>query len=115
MATAYTGTIVLAKGSPNGPRESKYFTASDVAAAGYVFQDGNAFMTVPANAPYFLVDVVLSAAGADTTTSQIYVNGAPTPAVIVNVANVYTVLNRQIQSAPVGFQPGSSVKFYQQA
>lgn len=51
--------------APNGSRWSRYCTVSDVAAAYYVFQDGNGFITMPADGVHTLVDVTLSAAGTE--------------------------------------------------
>jgi len=111
-AAAFKGSLVF-----RGPRGSftRYITVSDVAGAYYVFQDGNAFITLPADGPYYLTDVILSAAGTDTSTASIYANGAATSSVIINSGNITTVLNRQIASSPVGFKPGTTVKFVQAA
>lgn len=43
-------------------------TVSDVAAANYVFPDGNGDVVLPSNVGnLFLTDIILSAAGTDTT------------------------------------------------
>jgi hypothetical protein len=63
----------------------------------------------------YLVDVILSAAGTDTTTADIYVNGKNTPATVQNAANLATNLARQFLSAPIGFPAGARVKIIQRA
>lgn len=114
-AAPYKVLLVFAQGSINGPRIQYNCTASDVAAAAFVFPDGGTDATLPPT-PCYLVDVVLSPAyGTDTTTSDIYANSKTTGYQITNSANQVGGLNRQYQVAPLGFQPGARIKFVQRA
>lgn len=109
-AAAFTATLLFRGG--NGAMLSRYATVSDVNAAYYVFSDGNAFLTLPAG-DWFFQDLILSAAGTDTKSAAVYLNGAPTSLVVVNAANVYNVLQRQIASTAPRLQGGSTLKFVQ--
>ena len=114
-AAAFKATLIFAQGSLQGPRFSYYCTASDIAAATYIFQDGAADATLPQVACY-LVDVILTPAyGTDTTTADIFANNKPTPNVIVNSANQGGTYSRQFQSSPMGFMPGARIKIIQRA
>jgi hypothetical protein len=108
-AAAFKATLVF-QGARSG-RFSRFCTVSDVNAAYYVFQDGNSFISFGEEVQ--LVDLILSAAGTDTTTAAVYKDGAPTSLQIINSANVYTVLNRQIQSVQPKIPAGSTIKFVQ--
>lgn len=111
-AAPFKATLIFARGSVNGPTSAYYCTVSDVNAAQYIFPDGQGVLTLP-QTPCYLKDVILSAAGTDTTTATIYANGKPTGDVVVNAANVATVVSRQFQNAPLGFVPGAQVRFTQ--
>lgn len=115
-AVAYKATLVFAKGSPQSSNRTSYYcTASDIAAANYVFQDGNQDLVLP-NIACYLVDVILTPAyGTDTTTSDVYANGKPTGDVVVNSANQSGTINRQFSVAPIGFLPGARIRFTQRA
>lgn len=71
-------------------------TVSDVDAAFYVFPDGNNDVVLPSNhGRLALIDLVLSAAGTDTSKSDIFVNGKNTGETILNAANLGTNFSRQ--------------------
>ena len=114
-AAPFKATLTFAQGSAAGPRKSWYCTVSDVAAAYYTFSDGNTFLTLPGNTPWYLVDINLSAAGTDTTNAVVYANGTNTGLVVVNASNVGTNYSRQFMQAPAGFNAGATVKFQQAA
>lgn len=115
-AVAFKATLVFAKGSPtSADRIQFYCTASDVAAAALVFQDGGTDATLP-NVPCYLIDCILTPAyGTDTTTIDIYANNKPTTVVVVNSANQGGTYNRQFQVAPMGFVPSARIKLTQRA
>lgn len=89
-------------------------TVSDVNAAQYVFPDGEGNVVLPSNhGTMFLTDVILSAAGTDTTTASLFVNGNSTNVLIMNAANVATNLSRQFMGAPVAIAAGARLKITQ--
>jgi len=113
MATAFKGTLVFktAKRSWTIP-----CTMSDVAAAFYIFPSGASDYQLPQNeGTVYLADVILSAAGADTTKADIYVNDTTTGQQVANAANVGTVFNRQFMSSPIPIKAGSRIRFTQLA
>lgn len=115
VAAAFTGTLVLQ--GQTGKRISYPITASDVAAANYIFPDGNGDVVLPTNLGGYLtvVDLILSAAGTDTRTADIYVNGKVTGEAVQNNANLYNGQYRQFMSAPVNIAAGARVRFIQRA
>jgi hypothetical protein len=110
MAAAAYKVSLMFQGTKSG-RFSRFCTASDVNAAAYTFEDANTFISFGEDVR--LVDIILSAAGTDTTTSAVYVNGAPTSLRIINSANIYTVLQRQVAQVQPLFAAGSTIKFIQ--
>jgi hypothetical protein len=113
-ATPYKGIIKLktTKGVVQYP-----FTASDVAAAKWVFQDGNTKLQIPleyGNAA--LIDINLSAAGVDTSQATIIVNAKDTGNRVLGVANLYTGVGRQFQNGSGLILPqGCTIEFSQLA
>jgi hypothetical protein len=111
MATPFKGSLVF---------QTKYrrwnvpFTASDVTTAAVVFQDGGTVYNLPVSeGPVALVDVILTAAGVDTSQAYIYANQKDTGERIYGALNIGTVLNRQIAASPIGFKPGTQLKITQ--
>lgn len=89
-------------------------TVSDVDTQYYVFPDGSTDMTLPSgHGVVRLVDVVLSAAGTDTTRGNIYVNQKFTGEQILNAANLGTNFSRQFMGAPIAFAPAARIKIQQ--
>ena len=114
VAAAYKANITIQYG--NGMIESYYATCSDVAAAKFVFQDGSSDLTLPSNRGIGMIkDVILSAAGTDTSTSEVFVNNKNTGVKIINSANLGTVFNRQFMSSPMAITPGGRINFVQTA
>lgn len=89
-------------------------TATDVNAAYYLFQDGQDNLTLPSMyGTLYLTDVILSAAGTDTSTGSIFINGKRCPDIIMNAANVATNLSRQFMGAPIGVMAGANFRVQQ--
>jgi hypothetical protein len=102
----------LAFKTRSGGAFSRYCTVSDVNAAYYVFQDGSSDIVMP-NEDCKLVDIMLSAAGTDTTTATIYINNAPSPNVVINSANLYSTTVRQLMTTPVYLPGGAKIRLAQ--
>jgi len=108
-AAAFKANLIFKQGANTLTR---YATVSDVNGQYYTFQDGNTFLTLPAG-NWTWTDLILSAAGTDTTNASVYLNGAPTSLQIVNAANISTVLQRQIQQTCPVITGGSTIKIVQ--
>lgn len=114
-AAPFKATLIF-KNLTTGARRSYTCTVSDVAAALYIFPSGLNFLTLTGSQKgWALIDVMLSAAGTDTTQASIFVNQRSTPETIQNASNLNTNLARQFLSSPMGFNDGSTVQFIQAA
>jgi len=94
----------------------QYFcTVSDVNAAYYVYPDGNNDVVLPTNHGnvIFLKDLILSAAGTDTTTGSIFINGKDTGEKVVNATNLGTNLTRQFMQNPMAIAAGARLRVLQ--
>jgi len=112
VAAPFKATLIFQ--SQNGRTESYRCTASDVNGEYYVFQDGNNDVVLPSDRGVLVLkDIILSAAGTDTSQGEVYINGKTTGLVINNSANVGTVFNRQFMSAPVPIAPAARVRIEQ--
>jgi hypothetical protein len=98
----------------NGQTFSYPITVSDVNGEYYVFPDGNNDVVLPSDKGVIsIVDIVLSAAGTDTSKADIYVNGKTTGEQILNSANLGTNFSRQLMGAPMRIAAGARVRFKQ--
>lgn len=87
-------------------------TASDVNAAYFLFPSGGSELQL-SSAPCIISDMIYTAAGVDTTSSDLFVNGVNTGIRIFNALNLATTINRQIASSPISVPAGALVKFVQ--
>lgn len=116
-AAPFTGLLTLAGTAGGSIQLRLYF--SDVAAAKAKIDSssGSDFIILPTGQDWVLMDLSLSAAGTDTTNSQLRVNDQLRPTPIINAQNVYTSGGslRQFQQAHIGFLGGAKVELVQQA
>lgn len=112
-AAAFTGTLVFvgSKGKPMHVR----CTMSDVAAAAWVFPDGNTSLSLPSDQDWTLKDAIIVTGGTDTTQSQLYANGLNTGLVVDHKSNLNTSNFRQFVTTPLGFRGGSVLRLLQAA
>lgn len=110
-AAAFTQTAIM-KGA-NGRTFSLYMTVSDVNGEYAVCPDGSSTIQLPSDQPYYLADLIVVTGGTDTTTQTLFVNNTNSGITVVNKANLSTSYHRQFMSAPLGFKPGSMLKFKQ--
>lgn len=90
-------------------------TASDVAAAFWLFPSGANNLPLSGSATTIIADIIYTAAGTDTTQVAVYMNGFDTGIRIYNATNLGTVINRQIASSPIVVPAGAVVQFVQLA
>ena len=111
-AVSFTQTLIL-RGSGNGRIIHVPMTVSDVNNEYAIAPDGNGFLQIPSDQPYYLQDLIVITGGTDTTVQDIYANGLSTGIRINNKSNLNTAVNRQFQAAPVAFKAGSLLRFKQ--
>ena len=111
VAAAYKATLCFASAAR---RWSVRATVSDVNGEYFLFPSGASDYQLPAGeGNVMLTDIILSAAGTDTSQSDIYVNDNTIGIQIANAANVGTVFNRQFMSVPLTFKGGARLRFKQ--
>jgi hypothetical protein len=110
-AVAFTATLIF-----KGPKTIHVrATISDVAAAYWIFPDGNSFFTLPGDGVYSLTDVIVVVGGTDTTNSDLYVNQLNTGLQIDHKSNLNTANFRQFGQSPISFKPGAMIRLIQRA
>jgi hypothetical protein len=112
-AAAYKITLIVALGQPNGVRKMIPLTASDVNAAFWLFPSGSSEMVLHGSQDSYIVDTILSAAGTDTTQTEIYLNGSSTGVKLLNATTLATANSRPFQQAPMRVPAGSLIRFTQ--
>jgi hypothetical protein len=111
-AAAFKGVIKFQ--AQSGVTFNYPITATDINAAYYIFPDGNGDVVLPSMyGTLYLVDVVLSASGTDTSTGTIFVNGKTTGELIMNAANLGTNFSRQFLGSPIAIMPGARLRIQQ--
>lgn len=114
-ATPFKGIMKLAIA---GGQVVQYpFTASDVADAHFLWQDGSSQLQLPLSyGDVSIIDVVLSAAGVDTSQADLIVNAKDTGVKLLGVANLYNGIGRQFQNgSSIKIGAGSRIDFVQKA
>lgn len=112
VATPFKGTIKFV--GENGRTFQFPVTMSDVNNEQYVFPDGQGQLQLPIdNGNIYLTDIILSAAGVDTSQADVFANGKTTGEQVQNSANLATNQSRQFNGAPIGFKPGALIRFTQ--
>jgi hypothetical protein len=115
VAAPFKASMVVAKGSPNGPRKLFALTGSDVAAEYLLFPSGSSDVVLSGDSDVYIVDMVYSAAGTDTTNDQIFIGGTSDGTVLYRSTSLTTTVSRILQNAPVKVPKGQSIKFKQLA
>jgi hypothetical protein len=93
-------------------RKSIALTATDVANAYWLYPSGASVASLGPNTTKIL-DIMLSAAGTDTTATEIYVNGANSGVKLMNSANLYNGVGRQSQALGMRIGGGNTIEFKQ--
>lgn len=90
-------------------------TISDVNAAYWIFPDLNNNVILSTQHGYCdIYDIILSAAGTDTRTANIFVNGKPSSMAVQNGANLASNQARQFTpGAPLRLAAGANLRFTQ--
>jgi len=114
-AAAYKVTLIVALGSPNGPTKPFSLTASDVAAASWLFPSGQSTAVLNGKNDVYIIDAILSAAGTDTTQSEFFVGNISTGFLLLNATSLATTIQRPLQSAPIRVPAGTQFQVIQRA
>ena len=115
MATAYSVSLIVAKGSPNGPRKIFPITATDVVNAYWVFPSGSSDVTLNGASDVYIVDAIYSGAGADTTQVEFFINGMSDGTKLLNATSLATTIARPLALAPLKVSQGATFKVKQLA
>ena len=112
-AAAFTATLLFrgANGRPYPVR----CTISDVAAAFWIFPDGQSVLQLPSDTAWSLVDAIVVTGGTDTTNSELYVNGLNTGIVLDHKSNLSSANFRSFATMPLTFKPGSNIRLTHRA
>jgi len=115
MATAYTGTVIAALGTPNGARKMFYYTASDVAGEFWLAASGASELVLHGGQDVFIIDVVPSSSAGTTKNVEFFLSGSST-GIIQPLANlVGTIYQRPFTLAPLRVPAGTMFKIIQRA
>lgn len=111
MAAAAFTQVVIFRGLENGRVIHVPMSVDDVAANFGTAPDGQAFIQLPSDQAYAMIDVIVVTGGTDTNFQDIYVNGLASGLRIGNKSNLNSSNYRQFQGAPVTFKAGSLLRF----
>lgn len=95
-----------------GQQRSIPLTASDVNAAFWLFPSGGSELQL-SSLPAVIADVIYTGSGTDTSSVSIFVNGIDSGIKMFNGANLGTVYDRQVKTAPISIPAGALVRFVQ--
>jgi len=109
-AAAYKVSLLVAKGSPNGPRKIFPLTASDVNAEYWLFPSGSSEVVLHGKEDVYIIDTIYSAAGTDTSQVEFYVGGVAEGTKIFNATSLATTIVRPLTQAPLKISAGSTFK-----
>ena len=88
-------------------------TVSDVNAEFCLFPSGGDELVINGLQDVYIVDVILSAAGTDTSQLEFYFGGMAQGTKLLNATSVATTVNRPFQLAPLRLPAGQSIKIKQ--
>lgn len=112
-AAAYKVSMLVAKGSPQGPKRIFPMTASDVNGEFWLFPSGSSEVTLNGSEDTYLVDVIYSSSGTDTSQVEFFVNGLSDGTKILNATSLATTIIRPLQTAPFRVPRGATFKIKQ--
>lgn len=113
VAVPFTQTLIL-KGR-NGRVIHHGLTVSDVVNEYAIAPSGDAFVQVPSDQDYSIVDLIVVVGGTDTNFQQLFINGLDSGIKVSNKSNLNTANFRQFLTAPITVRAGSLLKFKQTA
>lgn len=114
VAAPFKVSLIAALGGPNGKRKVFTMTGSDVANEYLLFDSGSSEVTLNKNDVY-IVDMIYTAAGTDTTNDQLFIGGTTDGTKLFRATSTGTIVMRPLQSSPIRVPGGTSVKFKQLA
>jgi len=111
VAAPFKVSMVVAKG--NGQTRIFPLTCSDVDAEFALFPSGSSEVVLNGSSDVFIKDLILSAAGTDTSQLELYVNGMAQGTKILNATSIATTVQRPLQSSPLRIPAGATIKWKQ--
>lgn len=112
MATPQYATMVVAAGSPAGPRKSYRMYCSDAAGA-VTYSSGMSSEVLNGDSDVYVIDFFTPTALATMVSITAYVGGQPTGDVLACASNIATTIGRQFQQSPVLIKRGRSLTLVQ--
>ena len=112
-ATPFKISLVASLGGPNGAKKIFPMTVSDVNGEFCLFPSGASEIVLNGRADVYVTDMILSAAGIDTSQIEVYVNGMAEGTKLLGATSIATTVMRPFQQAPLRIPAGSMVKFKQ--
>lgn len=112
-AAPFKASLVVAKGNPNGARKIFALTGSDVNGEFLLFPSGSSDVVLSGDSDVYLVDIIYSAAGTDTSNDEIYIGGTSDGTKLYRNTSLTTTVQRILQSAPIKVGKGLSIKMKQ--
>lgn len=110
-ATPYTVSLTVANSA--GQRKMFNLTASDVTTELWLLPSGANISQYTAKGGV-ISDIIVSAAGVDTSQVTVYVNGQTNGYVVYPALNLPTAVGgRQVQTNPIGVPAGAMLQFIQ--
>lgn len=112
-AAAFKASLICALGSPRGQTKVFPLTVSDVNGEFALFPSGSSEVVLNGNSDVYIIDMILSAAGTDTSQLEFFVGGMATGTKLLNATSIATTVNRPFQFAPQRIGKGQSLKIKQ--
>lgn len=112
VATAYQ--VALSLKNSQGAITSISLSASDVAAASWLWTSGSSEMALSSN-DCWITDALVTSAATDCKTVTLFINGVNSSRIIYPNANLGTMFMRQVMQTPIFVPRGALVRFIQSA
>lgn len=113
VAAPFKVTMIVALGSPNGPRKQFNLTGSDVSAEFLLHPSGDSSIILNGKNDVYIVDIIYSAAGTDTVADEVFIGGQTTNYKVYRATSLVTTIDRYLKQAPIKVSAGMQIKFKQ--
>jgi hypothetical protein len=112
-ATPFKISMVGALGNPAGPKKIFPLTVSDVNGEFCLFPSGASEVVLNGSNDVYITDMILSAAGVDTSQLEFFINGMAEGTKLLGATSIATTVARPFQMAPLRIPRGSMIKIKQ--
>lgn len=112
-AAPFKANMVVALGSQRGAPKFIPLTVSDVNGEFAIFPSGSSESILHGQKDVYIIDIVLSAAGTDTSQMEYFLNSISSGQKSLNATMLATAVNRPFQQAPFRVPAGAMIKIKQ--